>query len=1072
MVAHEVRFPIKAGCEVFPDNFVDRMFIVLHSSAGAGKTHALVKRFLMLALKKGEADAYAGILALTFTNKAASEMRDRVLRYLEALAAPDPVAGPTLKDVLQAVMGEAGIAEAGVQRRARAMLTHMVHHWSQLAVTTIDAFTRRVVMPFTRELQLDQELRMTTEEAYYRAKAIDLLLEETGRGSALTEVLVATCEQLLEEERSWRVDQPLMDLSTELTKEKALEHLARLKDTGITRFIEIRRQLRRDTEAFRDEMRNLGKEVMEAVKAAGLTPDDFPYKGSGYIGFFRKLEDFESWIDPSGRFEKARETDNWAAKKAPSKVVEAIAGLVPLMCKVYGEVEARRDGMRRHALHTLLMRDLLPTAALNSIAERLRELKREEGVSFFSDLTREVLEIVQKEPAPFLYERLGERYTHFLVDEFQDTSLMQWHALLPLVENALAGDGTVFLVGDAKQAIYRWRNGEVRQFTSFPRVFGKESLARGDAFERVLVQSHVPVAPLAANYRSAAGIVGFNNALTGALKQHLAPEEIQAYADHAQQADSTMEGYVEVGCYDANERTGPEAEKRERKMQPWRMMVRSVKDSLDDGFTMGDIVVLVRSGGQGALASRHLAREGWDVVAPDGLTLEGSPVAAGVVNVLAWLVHRSDEAAARAAQSIAIMDAMEAVEAVDPFAHGRTPGELLGTWQEHHPYIHPRQPLVALVAKVSQALGHDPAGDGYAMGLLNEAHAFSMANGDDLPGFLEHWDRTAKKRPAGGAPGGDAIRVMTIHKAKGLEFPVVIIPEAGAVVRGNSGERIWVAPSPPIEGLPATLVKQKGLLWEAGKLELPEAVEEERLSRLDDLNVLYVAITRAEQRLYLSVPKGGRKAGVLAKAICGHLQLNEGGIWRSAQERPRKQAGKKQEEATPALPLTPGGEAGERKLAIRLEAPVDWDPASPDLMRSRGKAIHAILARVRTPADLGEAVRREGAAWGLVPEEMERLGQELAAVLAKPQLAPFYGDGMEVHTEATVLDAQGRAWRPDRVVRDGSLYRVLDIKTGKPVNDHQDQVRNYVRLLREVEDAPVEGFLLYVRDGEVVPVDA
>jgi ATP-dependent helicase/nuclease subunit A len=328
------------------------------------------------------------------------------------------------------------------------MLTHMLHHWSQVAISTIDAFTRRVVMPFSRDLQLDHELRMTTEEEYYRAKAVDLLLEEAGGEPALTEVLVATCEQLLEDERSWRPDKPLLDLSVQLTKENALEHLAALREMDSAQFLELYKSLRKRNVDFRDRMRKLGSETCDALDRAGLTEQDLASGSKGFISYFRKLRDFEGWFELGKNVTKALESGKWHSGSAEPSAISAIENLVPLFRTTIETVEALRDTeMRNYEITEAITHDLLATASLNSIDQRLEELKREEGVSFFSDLTRKVMEIVQKEPAPFLYERLGEKYQHFLIDEFQDTSLMQWHALLPLVENAISTGGSVLLVG-------------------------------------------------------------------------------------------------------------------------------------------------------------------------------------------------------------------------------------------------------------------------------------------------------------------------------------------------------------------------------------------------------------------------------------------------------------------------------------------------------------------------------------------------------------------------------------------------------------------------------------------------
>lgn len=1035
------------------------MFKVLHSSAGAGKTHALVKHYLLLSLRQPDPAAYSHILALTFTNKAAAEMRERVLVYLEALASDGPLDGAKA-DVRNAVMDEVGVTGEELHRRAKSMLTHMLHNWSKVAISTIDAFTRRVVMPFTRDLQLDHELRMTTEEEYYRAKAVDLVLEQAGTDVALTKVLVATCEQLLEDERSWRPDQPLLDLSKQLTKEDALEHLATLREMDSAQFLELNKRLRARVKEFRDRMRKIGSDSCAALDRAGLTEQDLSYGRNGCISYFRKLRDFEGWFDLGKNVAKTLESDKWHSSSATPSAKAAIDGLAPMLRSTIEAVEALRDTeMVENVITEAIAHDLLATATLNAIDQRLEDLKREEGVSFFSDLTRKVMAIVQEEPAPFLYERLGEQYHHFLIDEFQDTSLMQWHALLPLVENALSAGGSVLLVGDAKQAIYRWRNGEARQFVAFPSIFRKEMLDRGDAFESALMRAHVPVEPLASNHRSAKNIIAFNNALAGKLKLELDEKERNVYDRHEQDTVRGDDGYVEVSCY----ATGKEAEVD----GPWELMLKAVNDSLADDFHLGDIAVLVRTKAQGAEASDHLTEQGWDVVSPDGLTLGVNPVVCAVLDLLAWMQRPVDENAALAAQAIASVSA--GAGTVDPFPGGLKPREFLRQWRSGYPLISARLPLVTLVCRIAEALGHDPASDVFIMALVNEAHAFSNTGGDDLPGFLEHWERVGKNRSIGGTPGKDAIQVMTVHKAKGLQFPVVIVPEAGKQSQGGKSERIWIIPDPALEGPPSALVKKVKALTERGVKELEE---EERLSKLDQLDVLYVALTRPEQRLYISVAGGGND--FLAKALREHLGLEAGAMWNAGERGPNsaKRSSGAGSDGPSMLELTSTPLQGERQLALRRDAPEEWDPVNPDPYRSHGRAVHAMLARVRTPADLPDAVAMESTGWGLGADITAAIAKQLEALLAKPELAPFFGDGLEVHTETTLLDLQGQAVRPDRVVRDGDLFRVLDIKTGAPSERHKEQVRGYTRLLNAVEHKPVEGYLLYVSDGLLVPVES
>lgn len=1039
------------------------MFTVLHSSAGAGKTHALVKQYLAKALEGEGPSGYRHVLALTFTNKAAVEMRQRVLDYLEALASGETLAGAQA-DVQATLARDLRIGKDQLRQQARAMLGHMLHHWSQVAISTIDAFTRRVVTPFANDLRLDHELRMTTEEEDYRAKAVDRLLEAAGGDAGLTQVLVATCEQLLEEEQAWKPDAPLLELSKQLTREDAIRHLEAMRDMDSVHFLKVREALRQRTGAFASRMRKLGRDALAAINQAGLAEQDLAHGDKGFVSYLKKLAAFKEYPVPGANANKALTNDTWHSAKASSEARAALARLAPMFRSTMQAVEDVRDTeLRQYFLDLAILRNLLPMASLNSIEQCLEEVKREDGVSFFSDLTRKVVGIVQHEPAPFLYERLGERYRHFLVDEFQDTSLMQWHALLPLVENALASGGSVLLVGDAKQAIYRWRNGEARQFAAFPEVFGKEGMVRGEAIEQVLRRAHAPASPLAENRRSARGIIHFNNELVGVLKQELAADQQKFYDRHEQEAMQQAEGYVEVGCYGKKEGTDEEP--------AMALLATAVADCLADGFRPGDIAVLVRTGAQGAAASHQLALQGWNVVSPDGLRLGNIPQVRAVVHLLAWLHRRTDEHAARAVQSIAALQGAEAF--TEPFAQGVKPGDWMRRWSADHPAVHARLPLLSLVCRAARALRHNPATDAAIMVLVNEVHAYCSMEGGDLPGFLEHWERTGRKRSIGGNPGPGAIQVMTIHKAKGLEFPVVIIPEVGKPSKGGNGERIWIRPEPPIDGLPSALVAMSNALADLG---VKEVQEEQRLEMLDQLDVLYVAVTRAKQRLYLSVL--GTGSDFLARALCDHLGLKEGGKWTSGErelQAPVEATGQggAREAAGEQAQDGQGEHAGDedaREWLVRCEAPEDWDPADPDPFRSNGNAMHAILARVRTPGDLPAALARESTGWGL-PEAMnEALARHLQIILDKPELAAFFRPGLEVRTEATLLDAQGHAQRPDRIVRDGEVLRVLDIKTGRPDERHKEQVVRYMDLLRTVEGGPVEGFLLYMREGQLVQV--
>jgi ATP-dependent exoDNAse (exonuclease V) beta subunit len=1033
------------------------VFQVLHSSAGAGKTHALVKHYLRLALATEDHTAYTRILALTFTNKAAGEMRERILLYLEGLAGTGQLS-VALTDVRDALVEECGVPAGTIRERTGKMLAHILHHWPQFAVSTIDAFTRRVVMPFARDLRLDSELRMTTEEQDYRDMAVDRLLEEAGSDAPLTELLVAICEDLVESERDWRADKPLRALSTQLTKEQAIAHLEELRDMGNAHFIAIQKRLRTSTGAFREKLRALGRNALDVIDREGLKDEDLYFGKTGPIAYMRALATFDDWLEEKKNTLKALEKDKWASDKASASAKAATERIAPVLRETINTVEDLRGTgeLQRHAVTCAVLRDLLPSAALHLLDERLEAIKREEGVTFFSDLVKKVAAIVQREPAPFLYERLGEKYRHFLIDEFQDTSMLQWHALLPLITNALSTGGSTLIVGDAKQAIYRWRNGEARQFARLPRLFGKERMADGDEHEGILERTHRATGPLTENYRSARAIIRFNNDLFDALRDTLPEEHRMVFHEQAQREVKAHEGFVLMECFPPPDK---EAEGPDEPPAAPLFTADAVRDAISDGFRPGDIAVLVRTRTQGRAIAEHLVQQGLEVVSPDGLSL-GSDAAVNTVMALLTWIHRPDDvSAAHAVQRLSLHDPAT----VAAFSPHERPSRLVCAWQKDHPDAHARKPLLALLHAIVRALAIDPAQDAFVLGLLNEAHLFTQEHGDSPLTFLDHWERVAAKRSVGGTDNPNAIRVMTVHASKGLQFPVVVVPYADMMARGPR-DPVWIDARGVAEDLPAALVRPTKAL---DGLDIPELKEEDELARLDLVDLLYVAFTRPEHRLYAGFD-GGKRSGPGAETR-SILQLGPGErkeYGQRAMAPPRKVA-----HGTGTVTLSPSGYAARAPLVIRMEAPEQWDPADPDPLRSRGRALHAVLARVRVPSDLDRAIDAEADAWGLNADDRTAMRERLEPLLSRPDMRAFFGPDLHVRTETTLIDAQGQAHRPDRIISDGATTRVLDIKTGARSDSHHRQVGLYARLLRELGQPEVSGHLLYVGEGAVVDVD-
>ena len=1038
------------------------MFAVLHASAGAGKTHALVKHYLELCLSGEDPAAYRQALALTFTNKAAGEMKERVLGYLLDLAARRTENG-AIADVMAHLQGRTGLDPGAIAHRADRVLKHMLHHWGEVAISTIDAFTRRVVRPFARDLQLDHDLRMTTDQEHYLNAAVEALVGEAGVDERVTAILTEACLQLLHEEGKWDPERPLRALAGELQKESALAPLARLRALDAGELVALTGRLRAQEAAFRRTIQGIGREALEAIQAAGLTEADIAHGKTGILGFFRKLARSEGEWEPAGtNARKPIETGKWYSGKADASAKAALERIQPLLTDLFERADrALQADLPLYLLRRAVARELPATFALHELDRHLEHIKQEDAVAFFSDLTRKVAAVVQDEPVPFIYERMGERYRHFLIDEFQDTSLLQWACLLPLIENALSTGGSALLVGDAKQAIYRWRNGEVRLFVELPKVHGRGDSEVERTREHALERNFVRRDPLVHNRRSSPVVVGFNNALFGSLSATLPDDLRTVYHEHAQQSAGDRSGLVELQAIPR------ELKGEDRNALQVGFVLQRVQEAIADGFRPGDVAVLVRTTGQGRNVAEYLVKHGFGVISPDGLKLAGDTAVELMVDLLRTMHAGDATAAARVLQRRARLHAAPDAQQVDPFAGEplRDPVALVRAWSSQHGLDRTRTTLTELLGRMAHAVGLRPAEEAQVLAFLDEARAWNVDHGPDIGGFLEHWEGKGSDRSVAPPANGEAVQVMTVHKAKGLEFPVVILPTASMGTRGDHGERLWVDPRPAVPELEQALVRNSKALRATG---LPELVEETSLQQLDQINLLYVAFTRPVHRLHVLVPEDATDA--VTRDLLAYMAVhgNDGklmlGERAAAPPRPAPSpVDHLRDVSTPDHPAP---------IRWRQERPEDWDPADPDPFRSFGQVVHDLLARVETVDDLQRALQEAVDAGGLGHEQAQAIEDRLRALLTDPRLAPWFGAGLTIRTEATIIDREGRSHRPDRVVIDGELARVLDIKTGAARPEHQAQVRSYMTLLNELGHAQVEGALLYVRDGTLEPVTA
>ncbi|QQR85436.1 MAG: UvrD-helicase domain-containing protein [Flavobacteriales bacterium] len=1031
-------------------------FFVLRSSAGAGKTHALVKHYLRACLCSPDPGAYRRVLALTFTNRAAGEMKERVLSYLQGLANGNTTDG-RLADVRADLLQRTGLSDDELAARAKTMHHHMLHHWSQLAISTIDAFTRRITRPFARDLRLDNDLEMTTEEDYYLQAAVDRLLEAAVEDDWLRKVLTETCRQLLEDEQDWNARKPLHALAKELIKESAVGPLQALRDQRPEDAIALANDLRTWCKAHTQRMRAFGKQGLAFCADNDLGAGNLAFGDKGVLSWFRKVarfpqEDFAP-LPPSRK--QGLEVGKLAGSKVPKPKAARVNALAPGVLSIVQSAEAEHaTNGKRFIVSAAVLGKLMPTAALQALDEHLDAAKQEDGVAFFSDLTRKVAELVREEHASFIHERIGERYLHYLIDEFQDTSRLQWTSLLPLVENALGNNGSALIVGDAKQAIYRWRNGDVRQFMALPRLHDRDGFPDGAARENALVLASKEPEPLPFNYRSTRTVVEFNNALFAHLAQGLPPQLAIAYAGQEQRVKNEQTGLVHVRITSKEEQSVNEdgVEKQ--------FLLESVQQALGDGFAPGDIAVLVQAHSQGARIATWLSGAGHEVTSADAMRLGADKATTLLIDLLRYVTLLDPTAGMRAIQALALIHGntqkgpltWEVEDTEDPLAP-------MDRFDEAAQLTGADKGLRPLLMALARTAGLDHTNDAHVLFLLDQAHAFSVQHGDDALGFLEHWERTGSTGVVEIPPSPTAISIVTVHKSKGLEYPVVILPYTERK-GGRREDLIWMNPGTVAPQRPQALVALTKELTEA---DVPEATEEQEEQALDKLNMLYVACTRAEERLYLLLDPA---SGELTQRVIAHVEAQGVADGKYISGERSKQIARTASSTAQALV---GIDTSARRppMLLRMEAPQEWDPANPDPFRSRGNALHEIVARTTTAQDLPSIV--EGAVrQGLLPaSEQEAALAQLSPALSSAALAPWFDGTNEVRSEVALITADGHTVRPDRLAFTPQGIRVLDLKTGAPRHGHRKQVLTYMQVLREAGETVLDGHLFYLESGQL-----
>lgn len=1041
--------------------------MIYRSSAGSGKTFALVKEYLKLALGNMSANTlyFKSILAVTFTNKAAGEMKERVLRALKELSLNKLSGGTaTLQGLL---LEELKIDAPELQKRAALLLHEILHNYSDFSISTIDSFVHRVIRTFAFDLKLPVNFNIETDEQSILSKCIDALISTIGVEEQLTNVLMEFSKSRALDNKSWQVDNDIKQFVQNVVDENNKIQLDKLRKLSIDDFIGIKEKLRTFISSFEKEISAYAEKAFELIRQRSLSPEHFYRGSSGIFSYFKKILNGE-YDDESLLKTYVLQTineDKWYAGKNSASENSAIDAVSTELKNLFLQIEnLRKEKVQQYFVYSSVFKNIYALTVVNEVEKLVNQFKEEQNILFISEFNNRISEVILKEPVPFIYERIGERYKHFLIDEFQDTSIVQWHNLLPLIDNSLAEGKFNMIVGDGKQSIYRWRGGEVEQFASLPNVkdhFGNEFTTQR---ERSLVNHH-QFKNLDSNYRSKAGVIRFNNDffrfLSGA---ELSESWKNIYEGLEQKYNPANEGgYVSIDFEDA--------EDDKKNDVVLEKMLEYIRMNLEKGYSYRDIAILVRTNGIGNRAADFLTERNIPIVSSESLLLEKSAEVNFLLNCLRVISNTSDLLSASG--MIAYLCAGNFI----PAEKEHQLLERLNSWQEP---VNIQQlleenglafPLPALLAlplfdccvQLSTTFNLDKVNPVYVQFFLDEVISFTRTNSNNIHAFFEWWENRRGAASVILPSGTNAVSIMTIHASKGLEFPVVIIPYCDWITQKT--DFIWVdLEEKNLEELPATLVKSSKDLKQTAYSGYAEKENEKQL--LDNLNLLYVGLTRPVNHLHLisRIPKHHFPSTYkwLVSYLTYKNEYEKDVIHYEFGEWVNKPAEKNMEEGHFLSPVQL--HYWKDIIQVKQVSSNIWSHEASEEKKDRGILLHYILSKIKSAADIPAAVDAAVLEGYLAEAEKTEIRNVLEALLTDASIAPFFKPGLEIKNEAELLLENGQTLRPDRIVIEKDTVYVIDYKTGKALEKYHQQLDSYAQALHRLGYKNVKKLLVYINE--------
>ncbi len=1034
---------------------MNKNFVVYRSSAGSGKTYTLVREYLRLILKHENPYNYKHILAITFTNKATNEMKERVLKALREISEPNK--NSYLAKELAKTLN---ISNEEIAKRASKAIMHMLHNYSDIHILTIDKFVYKVARSFAMELNLPMNLNIELNASDLIEVSVDKLLEQTGKNEETTELLLDFLKLNSRKDKTWKIENTIKSLSILLMQEDSSHFIPLIEKLQYQDFKKILKQVNETVSSFEKTVMSAGEKGLALIHENNVPINAFYYANSGGVpAYFKKCKAIKSkpasTLQPGSRLETTINEDKWTSGKATpadkADIDNIKIELVEYLTEIITIVSQQAE---QYTLAKLLQETLYPMYLLSRVKESVFNISKQLQIVHISEFNKRISDVINKEPIPFIYERVGEKFHHFLIDEFQDTSLLQWNNLIPLVDESLSKGYYNMLVGDGKQAIYRWRGGEVEQFAKLPKLISNENHPNNHSLYAKAIESNFEAKNLGKNFRSKREIIQFNNFFFEELK-HKLPEEFQnIYNDQSQLFDEKNTG----GCVQI------------QKIEKDDILIKikeNIEECLKDGFIASDIAVLGKTNKQLVEISEYLLDQGIAVKSSESLLLNQDINVLSLISFMNWVTNPNSKekrtVLAAHLQKInqltesSVLAIIDNDEALKLFLEQRF--NLI-----YSEVIH--LSLYELAHQVAERLLKYDGSDRFLSAMLDLVFQYQIKNQSSVFGFLNYWESKKAKLSVQSPENVNAVQLLTVHKSKGLEFPIVILPGVNWENK-KSGSRIsyrWVKNEEnTYTQLKYFLLPLKKELSETAYKNVLEAEQKKEI--LDDFNVLYVAFTRPVHRLYVSYSS---EKGI-AKYFSKHLESSE--YWNSETNLfCLGEASKKEMENTDKQEDIPDYSFEKANWNKVIKLSYEHKKSEINKKTNYGTLIHNMLDGIEHLNDVINVVQKQ-IVLGTLPEEDRAIYEDkLKEIITHPDLVSYFSEENEIQNETEICLSTGEVVRPDKIVFNKQQATIIDYKTGKPSSQNKQQMVGYINAVKDLGYKNVAGILFYTETLQAVNV--